>query len=242
MKFRVSLLAGWVAGSHATLSLPAAAQDVDAAAASPSTDEATPTGPAVVPAPAPTHPSMVSVHMVALEPNLRFIVRASEQANATLGKPLVTCTAPCEAQLPPGEYRVALSRNGGKGVDSVDPIVLLGPTTLLGTYESHAGDRVLGIALMLAGVVGAVLSVDAFSHPTCSGPFCASQPDPGLGIVGALLIGVGGVGIWQLGHPDKIRVDFLHDSARRDDARSDVRRPSALRISRGAGPGLGVEF
>ena len=129
----------------------------------------------------------------------------------------VLCTAPCDASLPPGEHRLALSYDGGKSVEFLDPVRVKSPMTLKGTYDSNAGLRGVGVGVILLGGLGGTLLMLAAIHGS-GGP-----PDTGLLLAG------GGVSI--TGVLVGLGLAFMQDSAtfevaHRDAAGSTERTPA----------------
>ena len=112
--------------------------------------------------------------MVADQPDVQLLVRVGQSeatgwsyhgAIALEGRQYaIVCTAPCDAQLPAGLQRLALSQHGGTAVEADDPVELRGPSTLYVHYDSHAAIRtvgwVLGFASGIGGIVIMVLSFD----------------------------------------------------------------------------------
>jgi len=97
---------------------------------------------------------------------------------------LPVCTAPCDASLPKGTQRLALSYEGGKPVDVT--VVLAGPSRLEADYTSRRGIRVGGLVLFSASfLTGAGLTVYGVQQGN-GGPV-------GIGVAVALLGGLSGL-------------------------------------------------
>jgi hypothetical protein len=103
------------------------------------------------------------------------------------------CVAPCRTLLPPGSYRLALSK-GDDNSTAEDVDVPAGPTTIEGQYVSHATTRTIGWTLMLGG--GAVgLGLVAYGVLGHQQTVCASDgsceqltsPDTTMVTIGAIL-------------------------------------------------------
>jgi hypothetical protein len=69
------------------------------------------------------------------------------------------CTAPCEAALAPGTYRLGLSR-GGAVVPVVSPVLVASTTKeLVGRYASATPSMIGGAVVAAASIAGAVLGI-----------------------------------------------------------------------------------
>jgi hypothetical protein len=151
----------------------------------PPSDVAPPTSPAITPKPSPPAPtSTVRVHLVTNATGVQFLFRpAPDGASASTGgggdvhQYSASCVAPCDLELPPGDYYVALSKAGGRVYEQPTPLSVRSATTIDGTYESHSGMRVTGIVLMATliplGVVLALAGAEAGTS-TCSIDFNGS--------------------------------------------------------------------
>lgn len=93
------------------------------------------------------------MHVITNATGVQFLFRAA--ADATSSAPptahgsdalqySASCLAPCDIELPPGDYFVALSRAGGRAYEQATPVSLRSATTIEGTYDSHRGMRVTG--------------------------------------------------------------------------------------------------
>jgi hypothetical protein len=116
----------------------------------------------------------VDVHVAADQPDVQLLVRVGQSeatgwsyhgAIALEGRQYaIVCTAPCDAQLPAGLQRLAVSQHGGTAVEADDPVDLRGSSTLYAHYDSHAAIRtvgwVLGFGSGIGGIVIMVLSFD----------------------------------------------------------------------------------
>ncbi|HEX8796152.1 MAG TPA: hypothetical protein VF765_34620 [Polyangiaceae bacterium] len=158
----------------------------------------------------------VDAHVVADQPDVQLLVRVGQSeatgwsyhgAIALEGRQYaIVCTAPCDAQLPAGLQRLALSQHGGTAVEADDPVDLRGPSTLYTHYDSHAAIRtvgwVLGFGSGVGGIVIMVLSFDfsctqqAEQAGQCNfvntGQFIAGLAVAIVGgIVGGIMAGIG---------------------------------------------------
>ena len=70
------------------------------------------------------------------------------------------CQGPCATRLPPGAYRLALSK-GGRVVPVRGPVILNGPAILRGEYVDRSILRAAGLIIGVAGAVGGFIMVVA---------------------------------------------------------------------------------
>jgi hypothetical protein len=74
-----------------------------------------------------------------------------------------TCLPPCEAELLPGTYRVALSVPGSRAVAPDQPITISGPATVQGKYVSYGWMRATGWVVLVGGTItGFAVAAGAF--------------------------------------------------------------------------------
>lgn len=175
----------------------------------PSPEDGTPRSERVVPAvPArPAAPATFPVHVAANVTGVQFLMRSArvEIASSAFGEADIRpytmgCLAPCDLQVAPGEYVVAVSRNGGRAIANREPIAVQGPTNLVAAYESRSGSRVAGVVLTSVFVpIGTVLMVAGLStsgNATCTttsggGQSCSpSSTDPKAVAAGAVIAGL----------------------------------------------------
>jgi hypothetical protein len=103
------------------------------------------------------------------------------------------CSAPCETSLPPGQYRLSLSRGDDSPAKGEDVDVPAGTSTIKGEYVSRAGSRLVGYAMAIGGgAAGAgLLAYGLFgSHQTeCAGSSCVDvgTVDAGATIAGGVV-------------------------------------------------------
>jgi|GEM_PF-1564698 len=167
----------------------------------------------------------------------------------------IVCTAPCDAQLPAGEHRLALSLHGGRGVEAAEPVHLDGPSTMRVHYESRVGMRALGWVLLAGSVVaGTILVVDASTktQSSCAGSFtgaggaggCAQPtqmpaPDMGEMIGGLVVTAVGSLlSLVFILQRDKAHIEIVPQGASRL-----LRLPGAAEpvvVAPAEAPGMGV--
>jgi hypothetical protein len=176
------------------------------------------------------------------EPGLTLMIRTGEVPVASLRRyryvwyyerglePVYTpvCEGPCATRVSPGEYHVALSKDGGRPVPA-GVVPLREPATLRGDFVDHSALRVTGTVVGLAGLVGGIAMIIAGvgSEQICNANDCYSQDRLDGGLVG------GGIGV--------IVVSAVVGSVlalQRDEARV---RISPLRLGAGAPGALGRE-
>jgi len=162
----------------------------------------------------------VDVHVVANEDDVQLLIRTGqgEVEGAAWGYHgavayegvardyAIVCTAPCDAQLPPGLQRLALSHHGGRTVEADDPVELRGPSTLRAQYESRQGVRIAGYVVGI-GSFAAGLVLIFTNLPTCPPQQSCNFPSAfwagavviiAGGILGSILAGVGDHAALQL--------------------------------------------
>jgi hypothetical protein len=124
----------------------------------------------------------------------------SDPNNGTIRVYHRVCTGPCDATLPAGEHRFALSYQGMAPVEADRALAIDGPATLRGTYEDRGPFRIAGWILFGASVgLGAGMVLAALSQATrdCSGEMvnggCVvdSSPNKGLLVGGGVVMLVG---------------------------------------------------
>ena len=222
MRFRIvtSLVAGCLIPVETTWSFPAFAQGFAQSA-----QAAEQQAPASAPPPvSPAHPKTVKVHMVTNETNVQFLFREAPGTPSTPGDAAgltrqysAGCLAPCDLELAPGDYYVALTRSGGKAYEGTTSFKLQTPTTLVGSYQSHSGTRVAGIVLLSSLLpIGAVIVLTgALADQSCaaSGGGCGSADREVIAIgVATMLVG-GLLGIALVGRSDETAVQVIPQAA-----------------------------
>ncbi len=159
----VSVETTWAASARAQQDAPAPALP-----SLPPTDTAPPASPAPTRSPLPPAPaSTVRVHLVTNATGVQFLFRqAPDSASESTGSGgdvhqySASCVAPCDLELPPGDYYVALSKAGGRAYEQPTPVTLHSATTIDGTYQSRGAMRVTGIVLLSTLLpIGAVLAL-----------------------------------------------------------------------------------
>jgi hypothetical protein len=165
------------------------------------------------PAGPPPGPRGVPLHVESDQPDVQLLVRTGQMEAEGWGyRGVVTmaardysliCTAPCDAQVPPGPHRLALTEHGGRVVEADDPIEVMGPSTLRAHYESRMGIRVtgyvIGVATLVTGVVLIATSYNGNCNPAASNcqQFNTGQLVGGIvtiiagGIVGGVMASIG---------------------------------------------------
>lgn len=111
----------------------------------------------------------VDVHVASDQTDVQLLVRVGQSeatgwtyrgAIALEGRDYaIVCTAPCDAQLPTGLQRLALSRHGGGSVESDDPIDLRSSSTMYVHYESHAAIRAVGYVVAVGSAIGGIILI-----------------------------------------------------------------------------------
>jgi hypothetical protein len=122
----------------------------------------------------------------------------------------LVCNAPCDARLPAGSHRLALSQNGGRAVEAEKPVHLTEPSSIRVHYESRSGARVGGWLLFggsLAGGLALMAAGELSSKQDCSTGYCLDMPNPDMGEVGA------GAAIAILGPLLSLAFILQHDQA-----------------------------
>jgi len=102
------------------------------------------------------------------------------------------CPGPCITRMQPGEYRLALSKDGGRAVPSVGPVDIRGPSAIRASYVDHSGIRTGGVVLAFGGTAAGIvmIALSAKSHDVCdSSGYCFHQTTINTPLA------VGGVGV-----------------------------------------------
>ena len=192
----------------------------DVAYAGPSTDAAPapapPTPPPPPPPPPPAPQPLVTLdappaklHLEATGPDVDFHIRTGEGTvtgfaylgryfggyNAVAQDYEHICTAPCDATLPAGTHRLALSQGGHSPVEPSEPVTVTGPATVRGTYDSRQGVRIGGWILLgtsLAGMTGLMLA-SLQTTQVCPSSVCVTESSINGPLMGAgVAVGVVG--------------------------------------------------
>jgi hypothetical protein len=206
----VSLAAACLVPIETTWSISAFAQQEAPAPALPSLPPNGDAPPESAPPEAPAPPALaktVRVHLVTNATGVQFLFRPAPDPTSGAARGRAddilqygaSCLAPCDLELPPGDYFVALSRTGGRPYEQTTPVSLRSATTIEGTYDSHTGTRVTGIVFLSALVpIGAVIAlVGANAGGTdCSVDAngisqCTTNSDAGIVAVGLISLGIG---------------------------------------------------
>jgi len=69
------------------------------------------------------------------------------------------CRAPCTARLVPGDYQLALAKEGGGAVPVSGTVPIAGPSAIHAEYEDHSGLRVAGWVIGVVGTVGGAIMI-----------------------------------------------------------------------------------
>jgi hypothetical protein len=183
---------------------PPAGNDTGPEAPPPAAEPASPA--ASSPSP-PARVKTVRVHVVTNATAVQVFFRVAPDPTSSAapgeGKDIrqysASCLAPCDLDLAPDAYFVALSRAGGRAYEQPTPLALTTATTVEATYESHSGARVAGIVLLSTLVpIGAVVALVGATAGTSTCSFNGSISQctggdavPGLVAVGLVTLGVG---------------------------------------------------
>ncbi len=103
------------------------------------------------------------------------------------------CNQPCMAHLAPGEYHLALAKEGGPAVPAPEPVVIGGPSTIHAYYTDRSALRATGWVVSIAGIVGGIVMIAAsassedvcdadgncYRHETVNAPLLAG----GIGVL-----------------------------------------------------------
>ncbi len=71
------------------------------------------------------------------------------------------CDRPCFTRFAPGEYRLALAKDGGPPVPVRESVVVSGPSTLRASYRDRSGLRAAGLAVGVVGLTGGIVMLVA---------------------------------------------------------------------------------
>jgi homeobox protein ESX1 len=109
------------------------------------------------------------------------------------------CAAPCDATLPAGRQRLALSQSGGVPIEADDVVDISGPSKVTGTYESHRGTRTTGLIVLLGSPVvgGIMMAASIHSGHDCSEQAVTGSCSPTTNLDGGLL--GGGIAVVTVG-------------------------------------------
>jgi hypothetical protein len=112
------------------------------------------------------------------------------------------CDQACATRFAPGQYQLALAKNGGAPVPAYGPAYIQGPSLIRGSYSDRSGLRVAGWVIGITGLVGGIVLIAASAqddtecdddgfchrHETANGPLLVG----GIGVLLASGI-IGGV-------------------------------------------------
>jgi hypothetical protein len=74
------------------------------------------------------------------------------------------CAAPCDATLPAGTHRLALSKNGKAPVEPDEAVTIRGPSNVHGTYVDRSGTRIAGWLVLGGSLVASLVMLAASIH------------------------------------------------------------------------------
>jgi hypothetical protein len=149
------------------------------------------------------------------------------------------CKTPCEVELEPGSYEMALSEiESSEPVEARERVRIESGANLEATYESREGVRLAGIFLMLGGgATGAVVAATA--DQKCVGGECqadSTQVAIGVLIAAGCLAG----GIVMMTRSDVVQIELVPSSAGALPARGALAGIADSSGSWGTLPGLGI--
>ena len=85
------------------------------------------------------------------------------------------CAGPCTTEMVPGEYALAISKNGRSPVPA-EAVHLDGPSTVQASYDDRRGLRILGVVILAVGAGGGVSTIIvSAATETCNGAACSSN-------------------------------------------------------------------
>jgi hypothetical protein len=123
------------------------------------------------------------------------------------------CAAPCDATLPAGTHRLALSKNGRAPVEPEEAVTIHGPSSVRGTYVDKSGTRIAGWVIIVTSFAAATGMLIGSFHTTqdCSlqsvTGTCNQVSSVDMGLAG------GAVAVSLLGTILGMIFVFQHDSA-----------------------------
>jgi hypothetical protein len=200
------------------------------------------------PNPSPPRANTVGVHVTSDQEDVELLVPTTQGrltssgfqwgggSLAYYGEPrgyAIVCSAPCNARLPKGTWRLALSPDGHSVVEPDQPVTLTGPSKLETHYESNRAMRVFGWVLFGAslaiGSTVAILSISVDGKPV-------DGTELGVGVG----VGLGGgiLGLVLTRAQDSASIQVVPQSSA-----TAVRIPGAERMVVGSdAPGLGLRW
>lgn len=124
---------------------------------------------------------VTTVELRATDPSVTYQIRSGEghTRGRTFDVYSPICVAPCQATLPIGPSRLALSVDGSSPVEPSVPVNIEEPSRLEAKHTSNAHLRYIGWGVLFSGVIlGTVLMVTArTTEQTCvAANFCSEAP------------------------------------------------------------------
>jgi hypothetical protein len=120
----------------------------------------------------------VDLHVASDQPDVQLLVRVGQSeatgwtyrgAISLEGRDYaIVCTAPCDAQLPSGLQRLALSQHGDHTVEADDPIDLRSSSTMYVHYDSRAAVRAVGYVIAAASAITGIVLIFTSIDFSCS--------------------------------------------------------------------------
>jgi hypothetical protein len=109
------------------------------------------------------------------------------------------CAAPCDATLPAGTHRLALSFRGKVPIEPDEAVTVRGPSKIQGTYTNRSGTRVAGLAVAGGSLAASLVMMIASIR---SSQDCTYQPvtgtcdektsiDTGMAVAAGSVLGIG---------------------------------------------------
>jgi hypothetical protein len=80
-----------------------------------------------------------------------------EHAYAPVYSPI--CEEPCAARLVPGEYQLAVAKEGGRPIPVREPVAISGPSSVRTHYMDRSALRAAGWVTAVAGTIGGAIMI-----------------------------------------------------------------------------------
>jgi hypothetical protein len=176
---------------------------------------------------------------------LKFHVTATTTAGAQtpLGGRTGACVAPCDAQLPPVAYRIALSVPGSSPVVADQPITISGPVTVRGEYVSYKWMRSTGWVVLVGGTIAGFAVAATSFNDNHSSEHYSDPGGQGLAIAAKALLAAPillasvGIGLPMILKSDEVKITVSPLTT----ASAPLRRSDAPSIASGLVPrGVGL--
>lgn len=102
------------------------------------------------------------------------------------------CDGACATRFEPGQYQLALAKDGGRPIPVYGTTVINGPARLRGSYTDKSGVRAAGWVIGIGGLVGGIVMIAASAHDRTecdSDGFCHDHETADTGLL------LGGIGV-----------------------------------------------